>query len=92
MEQTDGGEGCCYLVQGGSEGLAQGMEFPEGCERESHKMKGTASAKTLGWHSQGHGQLWGLGWGGDLGEEAVLTASQARQGPQLSLGVTGKAV
>ena len=41
-------------VQGGSEGLAQITEFPDGYERESHTMKGVASAKAPGW--QGHGQ------------------------------------
>ena len=43
-------------VQDGSEGLAQIMEFPSGYERESHTMKGAASAKALGWQGQGHGQ------------------------------------
>ena len=26
-------------MQGGSDGLAQRMEFPDGCQRESHKRK-----------------------------------------------------
>ena len=43
-------------MQGGSEGLAQRMEFLDGCERESHKTKGAATAKALGWQGQGHGQ------------------------------------
>lgn len=35
----DGGgvRGGCCSVQGDSEGLAQGMVFPEGSERESHR-------------------------------------------------------
>ena len=54
-------------VQGGSEGLAQITEFPDGYERESHTMKGVASAK-----APGPAQL-------DQGEEGCVTMAVVKK-------------